>query len=76
MNCKVDEMDLDEGMLNNCNYCNASVEYKQFIEAYSICRDINELNEVVKIMKDKKQSTKIIEESMKTGEYTLQITFQ
>ena len=68
MDSEVDEMDLDE-----CN-CIASVEYQQFIEAFSSCRDINELNDVVKLMKERKQSTKILEESMKNGEYTLQIT--
>ena len=68
MDSEVDEMDLDE-----CN-CNASVEYQQFIEAFSSCRDINELNDVVELMKERKQSTKILEESMKNGEYTLQIT--
>lgn len=68
MDSEVDEMDLDE-----CN-CNASVEYQQFIEAFSSCHDINELNDVVELMKERKQSTKILEESMKNGEYTLQIT--
>ena len=68
MDSEVDEMDLDE-----CN-CIASVEYQQFIEAFSSCHDINELNDVVELMKERKQSTKILEESMKNGEYTLQIT--
>ena len=62
-----DEMDFDETELNECN-CNASVEYKEFIEAFLSCRDIKELNQVVEFMKEKEQSTKIIEESMKTGE--------